>query len=91
MFRFHFHGNPFSHATKSMAKGALIIGLLLIGFGMLVFVLGDIFIFLAAAIFFLAGFSAIGYSIRLFLVHYKMKKSNDVYRENVEIHYEDTL
>lgn len=89
MFRFHFHGKPYSQATKGLAKGAFFTGLLLIGFGMLVFILRDLFAFLAAAVFFLAGFSAIGYAIRLFLAQHKMNKSNSVYRENVEIHYND--
>jgi len=89
MFRFFVGGNPFSQATGAMAKGSLITGLLLIGFGMLVFILRDVFAFLAAAIFFMAGFSAIGYAIRLWIIQYKLKKSGDEYRRNVEIHYTD--
>ena len=89
MFKMFFQGNPFREATRGMAKGALITGLFLIGFGMLVFILRDLFAFLAAAIFFMAGFSAIGYAIRLFIVQYKMKNSNGVYREGVEVHFRD--
>ncbi len=89
MFKMFFQGNPFREATRGMAKGALVTGLFLIGFGMLVFILRDLFAFLAAAIFFMAGFSAIGYAIRLFIVQYKMKNSGSVYREGVEIHYND--
>jgi hypothetical protein len=89
MLRFFIHGNPLSDAAKGLAKGALLIGLLLIGFGMLVFILRDLFAFVAAAVFFLAGFSAIGYAVRLFVLQYKMKKPDGVYRENVEIHYDD--
>ena len=91
MFRMFFQGNPVREATKGMAKGALVTGLLLIGFGMLVFILRDLFAFLAAALFFMAGFSAIGYAIRLFILQHKMKDPNnqDAYRRNVQIHYED--
>jgi len=89
MFRFFVGNNPLSSATGGLAKGSLMLGLFLIGFGMLVFILRDIFAFLAAAVFFMAGFSAIGYAIRLFIVRYKMKNSDGLYRDNVEIHYGD--
>ena len=89
MFRFFVRGNPLSEATRGLAKGSLLAGLFLIGFGMLVFILRDVFAFIAAAVFFLAGFSAIGYALRLFVLQYKMKKSDSVYRNNVEVRFED--
>lgn len=89
MFRIFLNGNPFRQATQGLAKGSLIAGLFLIGFGMLVFVLRDLFAFIAAAIFFMAGFSAIGYAIRLFILQWKMRKDKAVYREGVEVHFED--
>lgn len=76
-------------AGKSVAKGALVGGLLLIGFGMLVFILRDLFAFLAAAVFFMAGFSAIGYAIRIFWATRRMNHSDDAYRDNVQIHVRD--
>ncbi len=93
MFRMFFSGDPVRQATRGMAKGAFFTGLFLIGFGMLVFILRDIFAFLAAAIFFMAGFSAIGYAIRLFMLQRRMKnpKDADAYRRNVQIHYEEEL
>jgi hypothetical protein len=89
MFQMFFQGNPFREAAKGMAKGSLVTGLILIGFGMLVFILRDLFAFLAAAIFFMAGFSAIGYAIRLFILQHKMKNTDEAYRRNVQIHHED--
>jgi hypothetical protein len=89
MFRMFFDGNPFRQATQGLAKGSLITGLFLVGFGMLVFVLRDLFAFIAAAIFFMAGFSAMGYAIRLFILQWKMRKDKAVYREGVEVHFED--
>ena len=92
MFRFFFSEQA-SQATKGLAKGSLILGLLLIGFGMLVFILRDIFALLAAAVFFIGGFSAIGYAIRLFIAAYRMKKGgpspDGAYRENVNIRVEE--
>ena len=82
-----------SQATKGLAKGSLIAGLFLIGFGMLVFILRDIFAFLAAGVFFLAGFSSIFYGIKLFFAANKMNKDisepHSGYRENVQIHIEE--
>ena len=79
--------------TKGMAKGSFVLGLLLIGFGALVFILRDIFALLAAAIFFIAGLSAISYAIKLLITMHKMKKNtsnpHSAYRENVQIHTED--
>jgi hypothetical protein len=79
-----------SQATKGLAKGSFFFGLALIGFGMLVFVLRDIFAIIAAGIFFLAGFSAICYACKLFWAVRKFNRSpgssENAYRENVQIH-----
>jgi hypothetical protein len=56
---------------------------------MLVFILRDLFAFLAAAVFFMAGFSAIGYALRIFWATRRRTKSEDAYRENVQIHIRD--
>jgi len=94
VFRFSF-SNHLSQATKSMAKGSFLIGLFLIGFGMLVFVLRDLFALLAAGLFFLAGFSAIGYAIKLFIATYRTNKNasdpHNAYRKNVQIHIEENI
>ena len=89
MFRFFYQGDPMREAGKSLAKGALVLGLFLIGFGMLVFILRDLFAFLAAAVFFMAGFSAIGYAIRIFWATRRMNQPPQQYRENVEIHRDE--
>jgi hypothetical protein len=85
MFRFFFQGDPFSQASRSVARGALAVGLLLIGFGMLVFVLRDLFAFLAAAIFFMAGFSAIAFGLRILLGIWLSNRRRDPYRHNVRV------
>ena len=89
MFRMFLNGNPFRQATQGLAKGALITGLILIGLGLLVWVLKEIFAMIAMIIFFMAGFSAIGYAVRLFILQWKMRKDKSVYREGVEVHFED--
>ena len=94
MWRFLF-SNQFAQMARNMAKGSFITGLLLIGFGMLVFVLRDLFALLAAGLFFLAGLSAIGYAIKLWLTTYRMNRatrdSRHAHRENVRIHGEEDL
>jgi len=91
MFRMFMNGNPFRQATQGLAKGSLITGLILIGLGMLVWVLKEIFALIAMIIFFMAGFSAIVYSIRLFILQWKMRKDKSVYREGVEVHFEEKI
>jgi hypothetical protein len=83
----------FNNATKSLAKGSFFTGMLLIGFGTLVFVLRDLFAMLAATVFFIAGFSAIWYSTKLFLASRKnrdMNSTENAYRKNVTIHHEES-
>ncbi len=89
MFRFFFSRPVSNQISSTLIRGSIFGGLLLIGFGLLVFVLRDLFAFLAAAIFFLAGFSAIGYGIRMWIVMYKINKKDKTYRENVTVRYED--
>ena len=89
MFRFFYQGDPMREAGKTLAKGALVLGLFLIGFGMLVFIFKELFAFLAAAVFFMAGFSAIGYAVRIFWATRRMNPPENQYRENVEIHRDE--
>lgn len=89
MFQFFFQGDPLRRATKSMAKGSLVGGLVLIGLGLLVWVLKDIFAIIAMVIFFMAGFSAIGYSLRLFIAQYRMKRRGTMYHNITDASFED--
>lgn len=85
--------NSVEQAGKGFAKGMFIIGLLLIGFAMLVWVLKEIFAFIAAGIFILAGVWCCGLSIRVWWHTRKFKagpdNGEDEYRENVRIHYHE--
>jgi hypothetical protein len=91
MFRFFINGNPFRQATTQAAKVSLFTGLFLIGLGLLVWVLRAIIAIVFMIIFFMAGFSAIGWAIRLFVARWKMRKQNTVYRNGVEVHFEEDL
>ena len=90
---FRFYTNAVSQASKGIAKGVLTVGLLLIGFGVLILVLPALFAMLAAIVFFITGASCVGTAIKIFLAQRRIDKitSDDStgYRENVRIHIED--
>jgi O-antigen ligase len=87
--------NAVSQASKTASAWFVVVGLILIGFGMLVWVLKDIFAFLAAALFFVVGFFCGVTGIKIYLAQRQLDKMNetdaDSYRKNVRIHREDNI
>ena len=90
---FRFYTNAISQASKSIAAGIFITGLLLIGFGFLIYILKEIFAILAAIVFCVAGAGCLITAVKIFLAQRKLDKisSEDSrsYRENVHIHIEE--
>ncbi len=90
---FRFYTNAISQASKSVAAGIFITGLLLIGFGFLIYVLKEIFAILAAIVFCVAGAGCLITAVKIFMAQRKLDKmsSDDTerYRENVHIHIEE--
>jgi uncharacterized membrane protein YbaN (DUF454 family) len=90
---FRFYTNAISQATRKAATGIFIVGLLLIGFGIIIIVLPEIFAMLAAAVFFIVGAGCVGTAIKIFLAQRRLNKINSDdsqgYRENVRIHIEE--
>ncbi len=90
---FRFYTNAVSRASKSIAAGIFITGLLLIGFGFLIYVLKEIFAILAAIVFSVTGAGCLITAIKIFLAQRKLDKisSEDSrsYRENVHVHIEE--
>ena len=89
---FRFYTNAISQASRNFAAGLFITGLLLIGFGFLVYILRDLFAILASIVFFVAGVGCGITAVKIFWAQHKMDKmssgdSSD-YRENVRIHIE---
>jgi hypothetical protein len=82
-----------SQTSRGIAAGIFIVGLLLIGFGVIILALPEIFAFLAAAVFFIAGTGCGILAIRIFLAQKRMDKLNSddsgAYRSNVKIHTEE--
>ena len=91
---FRFYNNVISQASRNFAAGLFITGLLLIGFGFLVFVLRDLFAFLAFIVFFVVGIGCGTTAIKIFLAQRKLDKIDSDngtmdFRRNVRIHIED--
>ena len=92
---FRFYSNVISQASRNFAAGLFITGMLLIGFGFLVYVLRDLFAILASIVFFIVGLGCGTTAIKIFLAQRKLDKmdSDDGtmdYRRNVRIHSEES-
>ena len=87
---FRFYSDIVARASRAFASGAFIIGLLLMGFGTIILALPEIFAFLAAGVFFLAGITCVVTAVKIFWAQTKIDGSNpdtpEEYRENVRIH-----
>jgi len=90
---FRFYTNAISQASRTIAAGIFTIGLLLIGFGIIIIALPEIFAFLAAAVFFIAGIGCGVTAIKIFWAQKKLDKigsdDSEGYRKNVQIHIEE--
>jgi hypothetical protein len=83
---FRFYSNLVSQASRNIAAGIFTLGLFLIGVAFLILVLRDLFAFLAAGIFFIAGLGCAGTSVKIYLAQRRFERQHrepDVYRENV--------
>jgi uncharacterized membrane protein YciS (DUF1049 family) len=87
---FRFYTNMVSQVSRTIAAGIFTTGLVLIGFGFMIYLLPKFFATLAAAVFFIVGFGCTAIAIKIFWAQRQMdkKNSNDShkYRENVQIH-----
>ena len=88
---FRFYTNAISQASRNFAAGLFIVGLLLIGFGFLVYILRDLFAILASIVFFVAGVSCGITAFKIFLFQRKLDQvdQSEPYRDNVRIHIQD--
>jgi len=90
---FRFYTNAVSQASRKVASGIFVVGLMLIGFGVIILALPEIFAFLAAAIFFFVGLGCAITAVKIFLTQRKLNKmtpdDSKGYRKNVQIHTEE--
>jgi len=89
---FKYSSNPFGQLSKGLAKGMFVVGLLLIGFGVLVYILKEVLAVIAAAIFVVVGIGCCINAVRMFIFSGTVTKHNgpqEQFRENVRIHTGD--
>ena len=90
---FRFYTNVISQASRAFAAGIFIVGLVLIGFGFMIYLLPRFFATLAAVVFFVAGAGCGIIAIKIFLAQKRLDKLNSddsqSYRKNVQIHTEE--
>jgi len=90
---FRFYTNLISQASRNFVSWLFMAGLALIGFGILVYLLRDLFAVLAAAVFVFAGLGCVTTAAKIFFTREKTDKFNSddsqCYRKNVRIHTED--
>ena len=90
---FRFYTNAISQVSRATAAGIFILGLLLIGFALLIYALPRFFATLAAIVFFVTGLGCGITGIKIFLAQRKLDKlssdDSDAYRKNVQIHIEE--
>lgn len=89
-----FYTNMVGQASRTVAAGIFIVGLLLIGFGVIIYALPKIFAILAAGVFSIAGLGCIATAVRIVLAGRKLEKmtppdESEAYRVNVRIHGEE--
>ncbi len=90
---FRFYTNMMSGASRTAAAGIMIVGLLLMGFGVIIVALPELFALLAALVFFIAGVGCAITAIRIFWAQRQLdRRTSDgphLYRKNVRIHVQD--
>ena len=90
---FHFYTSAISKASRGVVAGIFIVGLVLIGFGFMIYLLPRFFATLAAIIFFTAGVGCAITATKIFLAQRQIDKINfddsQGYRRNVQIHTEE--
>ena len=87
---FRFYTNMLSQASRSVASGIMVVGLLLVGFGVIIIALPELFAYLAATVFFVAGLGCAVTAVKIFWAQRRFDRFHaddlDVYRKNVRIH-----
>lgn len=90
---FRFYTNLISRASRNFAAGIFVVGMLLIGFGFLIWVLRELFAILFAILFCAVGVGCLIVAVKVFLTQRRFDKmsrgDSEGYRENVHIHIEE--
>ncbi|MEN6385639.1 MAG: hypothetical protein ABFD79_10625 [Phycisphaerales bacterium] len=74
---FNFYSNSFSGISKNFAKGLFVTGLLIFGFGLLVWIFRQVLAVIAAAIFMAVGVGLCLKAIRIYYIEWKSGRHDD--------------
>jgi hypothetical protein len=89
---FQFYSNVISQASRKIAGGIFATGLMLIGFGLLIYLYPKFFATLAAIVFFVTGLGTCITALKIFTAQHRMNRNinneSTDYRENVRIRIE---
>ncbi len=89
---FRFYTNSFTSISRGFAKGLFVVGLLLIGFGILVWIFKEVLALIAAVIFMAAGVGCCFNALRIFWISWKSGRQDDDdddgRSDNIRIHIE---
>ncbi len=88
---FRVTNNFMSQASRSVATSILVVGLLLLGFGMLILAMPEVFALLAALVFFILGLGCAATAVKILWMQYRVDRQSPnmdepVIRRNVRIH-----
>jgi len=90
---FQFYSNVISQASRRIAGGIFATGLMLIGFGLLIYLYPKFFATLAAIVFFITGIGTCVTALKIFIAQRQIDKGtnneSDEYRKNVRIRIEE--
>ncbi|KPL20913.1 MAG: hypothetical protein AMJ75_10940 [Phycisphaerae bacterium SM1_79] len=90
---FRFYTNAISRASRAVAAGIFVTGLVLIGFGFMIYLLPRFFATLAAVVFFVGGIGCGITAVKIFLAQRKFEQLDSDYseacRKNVRIRIEE--
>ena len=90
---FRSYTNAVARASRRAAAGIFVTGLLLIGFGFLVYVLRDLFAIVATVVFFAAGIGCAITAVKILWAQRSFRKmggsDTEGYRKNVQIHMDE--
>lgn len=90
---FRYYTNMISQASRTVAAGIFIVGLVLIGFGFMIYLLPRFFATLAAIVFSVFGIGCLATAVKIFLAQRRLDRLNSDdsqgYRRNVQIHTDE--
>ena len=94
---FRYYSNVLSQASRTLASGILVVGMLLVGFGVLIAALPEVFAYLVAALFIVAGVGCGATALKILWTQRHVDKAEDQgpVRYNVRVRqtevFDDTL